>query len=128
MLLQHGVFCRQCLWTKKGCLNIIKNHFVFYGNFSILSIFEALCIYIVISSIIIRRTKFHFLFIAEKENSNKITCVFFLHLQVSWIRKRDLHILTAGVLTYTSDERFQVIYFIQYSLIAPDKTFKSELF
>ncbi|XP_055299069.1 zwei Ig domain protein zig-8-like [Sitodiplosis mosellana] len=28
---------------------------------------------------------------------------------VSWIRKRDLHILTAGVLTYTSDERFQVI-------------------
>lgn len=30
--------------------------------------------------------------------------------QVSWIRKRDLHILTAGVLTYTSDERFQVIH------------------
>ncbi|XP_031623671.1 uncharacterized protein LOC116340999 [Contarinia nasturtii] len=28
---------------------------------------------------------------------------------VSWIRARDLHILTAGVLTYTSDERFQVI-------------------
>ncbi|KAJ6649548.1 Zwei Ig domain protein zig-8 [Pseudolycoriella hygida] len=28
---------------------------------------------------------------------------------VSWIRKRDLHILTAGILTYTSDERFQVI-------------------
>ncbi|XP_031623503.1 zwei Ig domain protein zig-8-like [Contarinia nasturtii] len=28
---------------------------------------------------------------------------------VSFIRKRDLHILTAGVLTYTSDERFQVI-------------------
>ncbi|XP_008478681.1 zwei Ig domain protein zig-8-like, partial [Diaphorina citri] len=28
---------------------------------------------------------------------------------VSWIRKRDLHILTAGVLTYTSDQRFQVI-------------------
>lgn len=33
---------------------------------------------------------------------------FFIFLQVSWIRKRDLHILTAGVLTYTSDERFQV--------------------
>lgn len=32
----------------------------------------------------------------------------FLNFQVSWIRKRDLHILTAGVLTYTSDERFQV--------------------
>ncbi|KDR20886.1 hypothetical protein L798_03257, partial [Zootermopsis nevadensis] len=30
-------------------------------------------------------------------------------LQVSWIRKRDLHILTAGILTYTSDARFQVI-------------------
>ncbi|GLV40495.1 defective proboscis extension response 1 [Carabus blaptoides fortunei] len=28
---------------------------------------------------------------------------------VSWIRKRDLHILTAGILTYTSDQRFQVI-------------------
>ncbi|XP_017155325.1 uncharacterized protein LOC108164206 isoform X1 [Drosophila miranda] len=28
---------------------------------------------------------------------------------VSWIRKRDLHILTAGVLTYTSDERFKVV-------------------
>ncbi|XP_075216922.1 zwei Ig domain protein zig-8-like isoform X2 [Lycorma delicatula] len=28
---------------------------------------------------------------------------------VSWIRKRDLHILSAGVLTYTSDQRFQVI-------------------
>ncbi|XP_050538322.1 inactive tyrosine-protein kinase 7-like [Daktulosphaira vitifoliae] len=29
---------------------------------------------------------------------------------VSWMRKRDLHILTAGVLTYTSDQRFQVIH------------------
>ncbi|EDW04235.1 GH11687 [Drosophila grimshawi] len=28
---------------------------------------------------------------------------------VSWIRKRDLHILTAGILTYTSDERFKVV-------------------
>ncbi|KAH8289885.1 hypothetical protein KR018_000180, partial [Drosophila ironensis] len=28
---------------------------------------------------------------------------------VSWIRKRDLHILTAGILTYTSDERFRVV-------------------
>ncbi|KAG4074664.1 hypothetical protein HA402_004535 [Bradysia odoriphaga] len=27
---------------------------------------------------------------------------------VSWIRKRDLHILTAGVTVYTSDQRFQV--------------------
>ncbi|KAJ8867403.1 hypothetical protein PR048_031204, partial [Dryococelus australis] len=29
--------------------------------------------------------------------------------QVSWIRQRDLHILTVGILTYTSDARFQVI-------------------
>lgn len=28
---------------------------------------------------------------------------------ISWIRKRDLHILTVGTSTYTSDERFQVI-------------------
>lgn len=35
-------------------------------------------------------------------------CVSFVYLQVSWIRKRDLHILTAGILTYTSDERFKV--------------------
>ncbi|CAK9811173.1 Zwei Ig domain protein zig-8 [Anthophora plagiata] len=26
---------------------------------------------------------------------------------VSWIRKRDLHILTVGILTYTNDQRFQ---------------------
>lgn len=28
-------------------------------------------------------------------------------LQVSWIRHRDLHILTVGGYTYTSDQRFQ---------------------
>ncbi|CRL04889.1 CLUMA_CG017940, isoform A [Clunio marinus] len=28
---------------------------------------------------------------------------------VSWIRKRDLHILSAGLSTYTSDERFQIV-------------------
>lgn len=28
---------------------------------------------------------------------------------VSWIRKRDLHILTVGLFTYTSDQRFQVM-------------------
>ncbi|XP_054742972.1 zwei Ig domain protein zig-8 [Anastrepha obliqua] len=28
---------------------------------------------------------------------------------VSWIRKRDLHILTADISTYTSDDRFQVV-------------------
>lgn len=30
-------------------------------------------------------------------------------LQVSWIRKRDLHILTFGQVTYTNDARFSVI-------------------
>lgn len=28
-------------------------------------------------------------------------------MQVSWIRHRDLHILTVGGYTYTSDQRFQ---------------------
>lgn len=37
-----------------------------------------------------------------------ILFAFSIHLQVSWIRKRDLHILTAGSTTYTSDQRFQV--------------------
>lgn len=31
-------------------------------------------------------------------------------LQVSWMRKRDMHILSAGTLMYTSDLRFQVIH------------------
>lgn len=30
-----------------------------------------------------------------------------LLLQVSWIRHRDIHILTVGSYTYTSDQRFQ---------------------
>ncbi|XP_055387744.1 protein sidekick-1-like isoform X2 [Condylostylus longicornis] len=29
---------------------------------------------------------------------------------VSWIRKRDLHLLTVGILTYTSDQRFQSLH------------------
>ena len=28
--------------------------------------------------------------------------------QVTWMRKRDLHILTSGPITYSADERFQV--------------------
>lgn len=28
-------------------------------------------------------------------------------MQVSWIRHRDIHILTVGAYTYTSDQRFQ---------------------
>lgn len=35
-------------------------------------------------------------------------CMLLFKLQVSWIRKRDLHILTAGITVYTSDQRFQV--------------------
>ena len=31
-------------------------------------------------------------------------------LQVSWIRHRDIHILTVGSYTYTSDQRFQATY------------------
>ncbi|KAK9302773.1 hypothetical protein QLX08_005329 [Tetragonisca angustula] len=30
--------------------------------------------------------------------------------EVSWMRKRDMHILSAGILMYTSDLRFQVIH------------------
>uniref|UniRef100_A0A1B6CMM9 Ig-like domain-containing protein n=1 Tax=Clastoptera arizonana TaxID=38151 RepID=A0A1B6CMM9_9HEMI len=29
---------------------------------------------------------------------------------VSWVRRRDWHILTSGLLTYTNDERFQVVH------------------
>lgn len=44
-----------------------------------------------------------------ENNLYKHTFIFMrMFFQVSWIRKRDLHILTAGVLTYTSDQRFQV--------------------
>lgn len=34
----------------------------------------------------------------------------FLFFQVSWIRKRDLHILTVGILTYTNDQRYQSLH------------------
>ncbi|KAI4485019.1 hypothetical protein M0802_012855 [Mischocyttarus mexicanus] len=38
------------------------------------------------------------------------TKVLQLKCQVSWMRKRDMHILSAGILMYTSDLRFQVIH------------------
>ncbi|CAH1102837.1 unnamed protein product [Psylliodes chrysocephalus] len=41
----------------------------------------------------------------DSAGTNDVLC----DQHVSWIRKRDLHILTAGILTYTSDQRFQVI-------------------
>lgn len=30
--------------------------------------------------------------------------------QVSWVRRRDWHILTSNMFTYTNDERFQVVH------------------
>ena len=33
--------------------------------------------------------------------------------KVSWIRHRDLHLLTVGRLTYTSDQRFSSFYMAQ---------------
>jgi hypothetical protein len=35
---------------------------------------------------------------------------FFSPPQVSWIRKRDLHIMTIGILTYTNDQRYQALH------------------
>lgn len=32
------------------------------------------------------------------------------YLQVSWIRHRDIHILTVGTYTYTTDQRFQTAF------------------
>lgn len=50
-----------------------------------------------------------FLFVRVWSESKNFVRIFFrFAFQVSWIRKRDLHILTAGILTYTSDQRFQV--------------------
>lgn len=37
-----------------------------------------------------------------------LRCLHFALLQVSWMRKRDLHILTSGIHTYTGDGRFSV--------------------
>lgn len=32
------------------------------------------------------------------------------YFQVTWIRHRDLHLLTVGKMTYTSDQRFQSVH------------------
>lgn len=32
------------------------------------------------------------------------------YLQVSWMRKHDLHILTSNIYTYTGDQRFSVLH------------------
>lgn len=39
-----------------------------------------------------------------------VVMFFLFFFQVSWIRKRDLHILTVGILTYTNDQRFQAMH------------------
>lgn len=36
--------------------------------------------------------------------------LFRIQFQVAWIRHRDLHILTVGTYTYTTDQRFQTSY------------------
>lgn len=36
--------------------------------------------------------------------------IFIFYFQVTWLRKRDLHILTVGILTYTNDQRFQSLH------------------
>lgn len=41
--------------------------------------------------------------------SNK-TFLFQLNMQVSWVRHRDIHLLTVGRYTYTSDQRFRAIH------------------
>lgn len=59
--------------------------------------------------------KFHLLCIRTisringSEPLNVISFLFF-YFQVSWIRKRDLHILTVGILTYTNDQRYQSLH------------------
>lgn len=35
---------------------------------------------------------------------------YFLIYQISWIRRRDWHVLTSSIFTYTNDERFQVLH------------------
>ncbi|CAH1397324.1 unnamed protein product [Nezara viridula] len=31
-------------------------------------------------------------------------------VEITWVRRRDWHILTSGMFTYTNDERFQVLH------------------
>ncbi|KAJ4434706.1 hypothetical protein ANN_23274 [Periplaneta americana] len=38
--------------------------------------------------------------------SSELTCGIFVTLQVSWIRRKDYHLLTVGLATYSSDDRF----------------------
>ena len=40
----------------------------------------------------------------------KLIFLYVYHIQVSWIRERDLRILTVGRYTYTSDLRFEALH------------------
>lgn len=43
------------------------------------------------------------------ENQNNIHIIYFC-FQVSWVRRRDWHILSSGVFMYTNDDRFHVMH------------------
>jgi len=45
-------------------------------------------------------------------SKNRLIYSIDLLLQVSWIRHRDIHILTVGSYTYTSDQRFQAVHHV----------------
>lgn len=51
----------------------------------------------------------NFLFFSHKMNQ-LLTLLLTLFAKVSWVRHRDIHILTAGAYTYTSDQRFQALH------------------
>lgn len=56
-------------------------------------------------------------------------CSFFLFnslliFQVSWIRRKDYHLLTVGLTTYSSDDRFQAIH-LQHSEVSATKIFST---
>jgi hypothetical protein len=58
---------------------------------------------------------FTHLYIHEKIHGGRKKSYLILNMriiifQVSWIRKRDLHILTVGILTYTNDQRYQSLH------------------
>ncbi len=52
------------------------------------------------------RLCYRILFPLKKENTFFAIFFFLLFLQVSWIRKSDLRVLTSGDLTFASDSRF----------------------
>lgn len=53
------------------------------------------------------------------EGKNDLVELFFLlfSFKVSWIRRKDYHLLTVGLTTYSSDERFSTIH-LQHSEVS----------